>query len=335
MSKRILGVLVTETMVSLVLDGRPYMVRSDLPNFSILQEKLRKGDYDEDEIADLVTVPKLINQSFKKLGESDLYFDEEGSQIFYKKTRLPKVLEKKLLEDLENNYSVEAFTNFISNLMQNPLQSAIEELYLFLEAGNLPITEDGCFLAYKKIRHDYKDVHSGRFDNSVGKIVKEKREQCDTNRNRTCSNGLHFCSYSYLGSMSGQRVIIIKINPKDVISIPSDYSNTKGRCCEYKVMSEITEEYKKGPVLEDKQAKQVLSKKQTKKNVKAAKKLKEQRVQKQVSKFSQLTVGKKVEYQGKPAVVSSEPTRKNKDAWKVEIKVGKQVKVVRCSELEF
>jgi hypothetical protein len=32
---------------------------------------------------------------------------------------------------------------------------------------------------------------------------------------------------------------MIKINPKDVVSIPTDYDNAKGRCCEYVVVSEI------------------------------------------------------------------------------------------------
>jgi hypothetical protein len=33
----------------------------------------------------------------------------------------------------------------------------------------------------------------------------------------------------------------IKINPADVVSIPADYDNTKGRCCRYVVASELGE----------------------------------------------------------------------------------------------
>jgi polyhydroxyalkanoate synthesis regulator phasin len=32
----------------------------------------------------------------------------------------------------------------------------------------------------------------------------------------------------------------MKVNPRDVVSIPSDYNNEKGRCCEYAVVDEIT-----------------------------------------------------------------------------------------------
>ena len=38
----------------------------------------------------------------------------------------------------------------------------------------------------------------------------------------------------------------VKIDPADVVSIPTDYNNAKGRCCKYTVMSEI--KFKDGEV---------------------------------------------------------------------------------------
>jgi hypothetical protein len=55
----------------------------------------------------------------------------------------------------------------------------VTELYGFLEKGNLPITNDGHFLAYKKVRKDYKDCHSGTMDNSIGQVVEMERNQVD------------------------------------------------------------------------------------------------------------------------------------------------------------
>ena len=31
----------------------------------------------------------------------------------------------------------------------------------------------------------------------------------------------------------------MKINPRDVVSIPNDYDNTKGRACRYEVIGEV------------------------------------------------------------------------------------------------
>ena len=43
----------------------------------------------------------------------------------------------------------------------------------------------------------------------------------------------------YLASFGGERTVIVKINPRDVISIPSDYNNSKGRACRYEVIGEL------------------------------------------------------------------------------------------------
>jgi hypothetical protein len=127
----------------------------------------------------------------------------------------------------------------MENLMANPSYRAVNELYGFLEKNNLPITSDGHFLAYKKVREDYKDCHSGTFDNSVGKVVEMERNQVNDNKEQTCSAGLHFCSEGYLRHFGGERVMILKINPRDVVSIPTDYNDSKGRCCRYEVIGEV------------------------------------------------------------------------------------------------
>jgi hypothetical protein len=76
-------------------------------------------------------------------------------------------------------------------------------------------------------------------DNSIGMIVEMERNEVDDNRDNTCSSGLHFCSESYLKSFGGARTVIVKINPRDVVSIPSDYNDAKGRACRYEVIGEV------------------------------------------------------------------------------------------------
>ena len=38
---------------------------------------------------------------------------------------------------------------------------------------------------------------------------------------------------------SGDRMVAVKINPADVVSVPSDYGNQKLRTCRYEVMFEV------------------------------------------------------------------------------------------------
>jgi hypothetical protein len=145
----------------------------------------------------------------------------------------------RMIQMLQDGFPIEPMVNFMNNLMYNPSNRSVTELYGFLEKNNLPITPDGCFLAYKKVRSDYKDVHSGTFDNSPGKTVEMDRNEVDDVADRTCSHGLHFCSKEYLHHFGGGRTVIVKINPRDVVSIPTDYNDSKGRCCRYEVISEL------------------------------------------------------------------------------------------------
>jgi hypothetical protein len=117
-----------------------------------------------------------------------------------------------------------------------------KELYDFLEHEHLPITEDGHFLAYKAVRSDFKDKYRGVFDNSVGKVCQMQRAKVDDDRSRGCSDGLHAGALNYVASYgnldAGDKIVIVKINPKDVVSVPSDCNHEKLRTCRYEVVGE-------------------------------------------------------------------------------------------------
>jgi hypothetical protein len=227
--------LVNGDNITVIADGNQYnAIRGQNPNFDKILDAIRNSEWEG--ITKLFDIKKDVVESLSGLVEivnGTLYFD--GSPIH-------NVLADRILDMVENNLPIKSLVKFLENLMRNPSRTSVQELYLFLESGNLPVTEDGCFLAYKKVRNDFKDIHSGTFDNSVGKIVEVPRNSVDDERNNTCSYGLHFCSKDYLpafGSQRSNRVVIVKINPADVVSIPSDYKNTKGRCCKYEVIAEF------------------------------------------------------------------------------------------------
>lgn len=132
---------------------------------------------------------------------------------------------------------IEPMLKFLENLMLNPSYQSRKELYGFLEKYQMPITPDGRFYAYKWVREDFRDAHSGTFDNTPGKIVSMPRSEVDDNRDRTCSSGLHVCSRGY--SRFSQLLLLVAVNPKDVVSIPSDYQDSKMRVCEYEVITQV------------------------------------------------------------------------------------------------
>jgi hypothetical protein len=94
------------------------------------------------------------------------------------------------------------------------------------------------------------DIYSGTIRNMIGDKPFMLRNLVDEDKDRTCSSGLHFCSLAYISQFGSQtketdRVMIVKINPKDVVAIPADYNNTKGRCSMYEVVAEYEGDWKK------------------------------------------------------------------------------------------
>ena len=139
----------------------------------------------------------------------------------------------KLLKDKGTiDTEIERIKPFLHNMFQNPFINAVEEIYDYCKAMDFEITEDGCFIAYKNVRSDLGSIwDNGKTKHTIGEVTKVT---CfDTDRNKTCSNGLHFCSKEYLKCYWGDVTLAVKVNPKHVVAIPVDYNNQKGRCCEY------------------------------------------------------------------------------------------------------
>ena len=127
---------------------------------------------------------------------------------------------------------IETIKPFLINMFENPYIDAVTEIYDYCTAMDFEITKDGCFLAYKNVRNDLGSIYDG---GETKHVIGEYTEVTDfvTDRNKTCSRGLHFCSKEYLSSYTGDVTLVVKVNPKDVVSIPVDYSFQKGRCKRY------------------------------------------------------------------------------------------------------
>jgi len=234
--------IISKNNISLAINGELTTISTSHVNFEKIKKSLSAKRIDWKRIELLLNVQKAL---LSYIGNNLKIIDNEFTYKFRGKTI---VLDKnssivqRIIKGYTEGQDYIGFVKFLDNLTKNPLKSVINELYLFLEANDIPITNDGYFLAYKKVRADYKDIYSGTFDNSVGKTVSMPRRDVQFDREITCSTGLHFCSKSYLShysSSENDHIMIVKINPKDVVSIPSDYNNAKGRCCKYEVIDEL------------------------------------------------------------------------------------------------
>jgi len=122
--------------------------------------------------------------------------------------------------------------------MENPSRRAVNELYAFLEHKAMPLTPDGNFLAYKGVREDYTDWHSGKFSNKVGDVNEMIRNKVCDDANIGCSHGFHAGSLDYArGYGNGGHLMVVEIDPRDVVSVPLDCEQQKLRTAKYKVVA--------------------------------------------------------------------------------------------------
>lgn len=228
----------TKQGVTAFLSTGPKTVSRDASNFSVAVELLRKDSTMEDEFLESIDIAMAVSRIAVN---SDLTLDTNTCIAEYQGKPLDSALSKRLVEMFvkAGSVGIAYLIRFLENLYQNPSYRAVTELYGFLDACDLPITEDGCFLTYKRVRENYTDIHTGTFDNKIGAICKMARNRVNEDRDVTCSEGLHVCSYDYLASFGGARTVICKVNPRDVVAVPSDYNNQKMRVCEYTVVGEV------------------------------------------------------------------------------------------------
>jgi hypothetical protein len=233
----------TNNTITVVLNNKVYTVDNTQPQWNNVLEAIRNED--EDKLQKVLSVASAIT-SF-----TEGNITVKDNQVFYKNTKLDNYVVDKVLEFASNNLPLKPLLKFIDKLMKNPSRTAVQELYKFLEHKNMPITPDGNFLAYKGVRTDYFSktagkievlkgrVVEGRIYNGVGEDIEVERNLVCDNSNIACSTGLHAGSLAYATSFGvGGKVVIVEINPTNVVSVPTDANNQKLRACAYKVISE-------------------------------------------------------------------------------------------------
>lgn len=182
-----------------------------------------------------ILLPTLSIQSFLagKFHLVDNTFYKDG-------VALHSAISDKLVESYNQRTGIDHILKFLAKLDSNPSELARLGLLQWLSHTQLPITEDGNFIAYKSVRPTMYDIYSNTISNHIGAEVSMDRELVDSNSNNYCSVGLHFSSIDYARNYGGIDSILIKleIDPKDVVSFPTD-SHTKGRTCSYKVISKV------------------------------------------------------------------------------------------------
>lgn len=229
-------------------DQKVLSTRSDNPNWPQLLEALKLED--EASLIELMSVRKTVENFGSNLAPGAITI--RNGQVFFRDEQLAGIDVDRILEFASKGLPVDGMVSFLEKKLANPSRRSIESLYWFLENGAMPITPKGTFLAYKGVSDQYASIHTGNEPlisgvrlsngsilNTVGQVVHMERRYVSDDFNCGCGPGLHAGSMNYAKGW-GPRVVIVEIDPADVVSVPSS-EHEKLRCHRYTVVGEYVE----------------------------------------------------------------------------------------------
>lgn len=228
------GYIYSGGVLTVVAKSKTFRVRNGEGRFHEILDAL-KNNATEDEVYGLIMSTQSLEDYIEKQG-NDRVTVEDGV-VKVDGEPLENSVASRISEFKKNNLPIDHLVKFVERAADNPSYHSRNQLYDFLEHKCLVITEDGHFLAYKGVRNDYYDRWSGTIDNSPGRTIKMDRTKIDDNPASHCSKGLHVGALEYASNWAcGGKVVIVKVDPANVVSVPNDHSFQKCRVCEYTVL---------------------------------------------------------------------------------------------------
>lgn len=217
--------IINKNSLSVLINGCMENVSDSHPKYGAIKNALRDGQSVE-------TIENLINTAKAIIDfANDTDISVDNGVVTYKGREINNVLTERIISLMSEGFDILPMVKFLNNLLQNPSKSSVQQLYSFLENKHLPLTEDGCFLAYKAVDSKYYSKTSGKeiptigqyvedknrpgyykILNAIGEIIEFDRYLVDDNPKNHCSNGLHCGAMDYVKTFgyNTDKFVIVK-----------------------------------------------------------------------------------------------------------------------------
>lgn len=221
----------------------PKVVDSSHVNWKPVLAAFKLKDYSK--VAELMDVAGAI----KKLSGGK--FEVLNGAVYYGGEKVHGHLFDRILLYVREGLEYAHLIKFAENLFSNTATHVKSDLFKFLECGHMPITPDGCFLSYKGVESNFYSKHAGsavpirgtrnsqgQILNSIGATIEVTRADVNEDRSQCSSYGLHVGSHNYAKGHAGSngKLLVVKVNPRDVVAVPND--GEKLRVVKYEVFAE-------------------------------------------------------------------------------------------------
>jgi hypothetical protein len=237
-----------EQFLTVYAPGQPPRLASNEThsNFDELVRLARSGD---ESVIELFDTEGALRKAFADVVEGRVAI--RGGVVYFDDDAMDNAITEAILRFHEDGENFSPLVKFMENVMANPQVESREQFYRYLQAYNLPIDDDGCVVLYKGVYANadgaFYSTHAGhafvngkeykgvKVPNRVGDVVTMPRSEVDFDPNAACSSGLHSGTHGYARSY-GDTLMYIRVNPRDVVSVPHDVSSQKVRVCRYEVV---------------------------------------------------------------------------------------------------
>lgn len=238
--------------VTAFINGEMYTANNEHPSWDKIVAGLNAND---ESVAELFNVEKSIMTRFERISErvtvrqGNVYFDGEA---------VNNTLTSAILRFMDEGADFKPLVNFFEKAATNPNEHSREQLYRWLDTHDFSLTPAGDIVGYKGVafdeEHGYKsqnsgeatvngEVKTGQIPNPLGAVVEMPRGSVQHDPSRGCHTGLHVGTWDYARNFSRDAVLEVHVNPRDVVSVPTDCSDAKMRVCRYVVVKPITSAY--------------------------------------------------------------------------------------------
>ena len=228
--------VITQDSVTVTLGNQTETVNLSDKNFDEVRSLVLDGEFST---ALALLVPAT---SIEKWGQGALSISE--GTVEYSGMKLTGKLVDRILSLMEGgDDAFKRFAMFLNLTMEQQSFKTRERLMDFAAHDQLDLDEQGRVVAFKNVGDDYMDKHSGKFRNQVGDSPSMRYSDVDDDHEKSCSQGLHVCSPTYLQGFWGTsgKTMRVVVDPRDFVAIPYDYNDSKARVCKYTVVEDVTD----------------------------------------------------------------------------------------------
>jgi hypothetical protein len=241
--------------ITAFIQGEMYTANTNHPNWGAIVAGVVA---DDDSVVRLFDPSLAVASRFERLTDR---VSIANGRVYFDGDHVDNSVTEQILRFLEEDEDFMPLVNFMEKVAQNPESHSREQLFGWVKARpSITITEDGDLVAYKGLYSEededgtlYKSWHSGtaivngelfedqQIPQRIGDTVEMPRSQVEFNPAQGCSTGLHAGTFDYARSYGNSRVKVA-INPRDVVSVPTEHNEAKIRVCRYVVIDEAAEE---------------------------------------------------------------------------------------------